>query len=1500
LKKRVRKKALKSSASLSRAVTPKRVRKKRRSKITNNTSRRESETRTGKEEEVDTQQENAVATAASELHPLSVVTPPVVIPPPRNKKGVRLKMRMRGGSVLLGEPYGKMIEKNDDSHTTASNVYTLLTLRPHDPSRPGSHPLAPGAAADSTVDLVVPVRGNKHTNSNETNIQQFSFPTPSSENNNEGVLRTDHDILVEEQNRLHLAAKRAQEAEKEREQARHLFQENTLDRGETAKGRSKRGAEAGNFRIQAPSASREIKKRVRTNMKKALELQTQQGQQQGREEQGKKKDGEERLQEQPHWQPAQLQKQEPEVPQSQKTPSRQRRGQKEKEGKGRLEHPEKEEAAQLQSQEQRQQRPPRGAWRTRKPISGGEIQQQSRGSEEPREAHPDVSSHSGSTPVQAMEELEEEFSRDDDYDDDDESREEEQGRTNPQEQRREEEQGHSNLAHNLEHEHGKEKNQDREQFSVQANEMDEYGEDYEVQESEDEEEEEEEWDESEDQQLFEDLERYREPTQGEKEDVNKGQEGEEEEKEEEEEEEGSVEHTIRATEQFEAPGRHLFHEEQELGGPIKPHSSEATIIHPQEQKGEGESWLTRRPQKATTQKAEGETGLKQDRVKQSGLQRRNYNEERGVEENSAVEETSHSPVRDMAPVRPGIDISATLGNCVYFKGRYYEDCRLMIHQKFIFLCDSHGQETSEQMSKVSKISRLSERPTIYVMKLNGIGLERHEKYIIFRHPEHQTVVTQFMGFGVNGEAFKYDKIKMMLMLRRWRDQDKNNMQYRMNHWGEGSRDRKHRGDHETKPSSGSLGPEKAQSCSMENGEAPSYSPDDQVEEPTKHGERKRRRTGVLKEQPTFEERSVGSGLGLELGSEAQGSFDCVDDSSLNLHSGSSGGPHGSSLRRRGRPSRKRGRDVTQDGHLEGRMREESSKQERSSKRSRRTGVQVERDRVRDESPKTPLAGAMKSTPSEGLHLDGEQLYDWDIDRLKKNEFLNDACINFIIKFLQVFVVPDYGEMRDNFFSYSTFFYSRLEGQAKDGETGHANVKNWTRPLRKEAKTGIFERKFISVPINNENLHWWLALIVDPSHACSMEREYEKFGPKSTALEKVKKAYKGASEQRSHSPEDSLALFEKNLALMLEKSEREFRRAQDRELEKHLRKQKRRAASLREEFARGTVDSNLEKNSSSSFSRTPQNKILSLMDGEMEQTMENPTGGEDTGNIGGIGTSTDDTLGVASCSPTEFHDNSVVSQETKQHDMTRALVKYPSAHTPMEINTTPSEADIATQEEDSEDDSATDSLHAQDESDEEGGGTRGEDDDGDGDGEGDGEEEERDYLEEARSSKRPRREKKKREDNRLHPGPYILLLDSASDSQADENERNGEYLKGYLKEEWSSIGLPPEKFEKDLIKTVTCKVPKQRNGVDCGIFLIEYLLRFISNPHLLEEVLRPDSSRKAFGFGQTRCTERREELRKFGERLMEEARNRDCYDVRLLLSMHPKLKDELFQYLSCDN
>eukprot|EP00434_Breviolum_minutum_P006222 symbB.v1.2.005487.t1/scaffold320.1/size229511/6 len=112
-----------------------------------------------------------------------------------------------------------------------------------------------------------------------------------------------------------------------------------------------------------------------------------------------------------------------------------------------------------------------------------------------------------------------------------------------------------------------------------------------------------------------------------------------------------------------------------------------------------------------------------------------------------------------------------------------------------------------------------------------------------------------------------------------------------------------------------------------------------------------------------------------------------------------------------------------------------------------------------------------------LRLEGISLTARDIELLGDEQCLNDSVLDFYLKLAVDLVAPPH--LKGDLYVASTFFYQKLTaGGVENGEAGWQNVRRWTRAL----PHGLLGQRFVVVPINEQNIHWWLAVICHARHA----------------------------------------------------------------------------------------------------------------------------------------------------------------------------------------------------------------------------------------------------------------------------------------------------------------------------------------------------------------------------------------------------------------------------------
>ncbi|KAJ2719302.1 hypothetical protein GGI07_005296 [Coemansia sp. Benny D115] len=105
----------------------------------------------------------------------------------------------------------------------------------------------------------------------------------------------------------------------------------------------------------------------------------------------------------------------------------------------------------------------------------------------------------------------------------------------------------------------------------------------------------------------------------------------------------------------------------------------------------------------------------------------------------------------------------------------------------------------------------------------------------------------------------------------------------------------------------------------------------------------------------------------------------------------------------------------------------------------------------------------------------------DVCRLFSGEFLNDTVIEFYMRFISESLRTNDPELFSQCFFFNTFFFRKLSHLSKSTPASSAQdpitvacsrLKKWT------TNVDLFDKKYIFVPIN-ENIHWYLAIIINP-------------------------------------------------------------------------------------------------------------------------------------------------------------------------------------------------------------------------------------------------------------------------------------------------------------------------------------------------------------------------------------------------------------------------------------
>ncbi|VDK55474.1 unnamed protein product [Anisakis simplex] len=117
----------------------------------------------------------------------------------------------------------------------------------------------------------------------------------------------------------------------------------------------------------------------------------------------------------------------------------------------------------------------------------------------------------------------------------------------------------------------------------------------------------------------------------------------------------------------------------------------------------------------------------------------------------------------------------------------------------------------------------------------------------------------------------------------------------------------------------------------------------------------------------------------------------------------------------------------------------------------------------------------------------------DVECLKPEQMLNDVIIDFFLKHIHYESIPL--ERRSSVFVFNSFFYGKLSNcnggipphsavaRSKWIMSNYKSVRNWTKNV------DLFSKEYIVVPIN-EDIHWYLAIIVHPSAAIEVPNAIE--------------------------------------------------------------------------------------------------------------------------------------------------------------------------------------------------------------------------------------------------------------------------------------------------------------------------------------------------------------------------------------------------------------------------
>lgn len=122
-----------------------------------------------------------------------------------------------------------------------------------------------------------------------------------------------------------------------------------------------------------------------------------------------------------------------------------------------------------------------------------------------------------------------------------------------------------------------------------------------------------------------------------------------------------------------------------------------------------------------------------------------------------------------------------------------------------------------------------------------------------------------------------------------------------------------------------------------------------------------------------------------------------------------------------------------------------------------------------------------------LNLEGISLTARDLELLGDEQCLNDSVLDFFLKLAVEVVAPEH--LKGDLYVASTFFFQKLTaGGVENGEAGWQNVRRWTRSL----PHGLLGQRFVILPINEQNIHWWLAVVCHARYAIEPEADGASF------------------------------------------------------------------------------------------------------------------------------------------------------------------------------------------------------------------------------------------------------------------------------------------------------------------------------------------------------------------------------------------------------------------------
>ena len=144
---------------------------------------------------------------------------------------------------------------------------------------------------------------------------------------------------------------------------------------------------------------------------------------------------------------------------------------------------------------------------------------------------------------------------------------------------------------------------------------------------------------------------------------------------------------------------------------------------------------------------------------------------------------------------------------------------------------------------------------------------------------------------------------------------------------------------------------------------------------------------------------------------------------------------------------------------------EGDEPRRSTRSSRYRSLQTELGNLSAMYPDENAKGAVQITLG-------------DLENLKDGAMLNDQCVDFFLKYVQIETMgKQFPEVLETVHVFNSFFYQKLaqrhDDDSMDASTAaHARVKGWTKGL------DIFSKEFLLIPVHS-NLHWSLVIVCYP-------------------------------------------------------------------------------------------------------------------------------------------------------------------------------------------------------------------------------------------------------------------------------------------------------------------------------------------------------------------------------------------------------------------------------------